>query len=116
MAVVGFFFALVGPDEAWKCNPVFIKQMANLYGELVLPESITKLLNCRLGYMEHACGAREDRSSKCVELHGALSRHLLFLEQRPTVTRFWLFARCVAALLSLNLLGIDHHAVLQSSG
>ena len=97
----------------WKLSPQQLQSMSELYGEMVLPSAIRAILNCRLGFLECFCEPGADRAQKCLELHEVICRHVFFLEETPTATRFWLFTRCVAALLSFELFGIDPKQALR---
>jgi hypothetical protein len=92
----------VEPDQQVKSQ-----RMAALYGEDVLPPSVLRLLNCGVGVLAHASQDEVDRTNVQQAVHHAIVKHFLFLEERPVVCRFWLFARCVYCLLGMQLLGLD---------
>ena len=81
--------------------------MRELYGEGVLPTEITSWLNCGLGKFQHWCAAGADLATVRREVFLALQKTILVLEEKPVVTRFWLFTRCVWILLMTQLLGLD---------
>ena len=89
--------------------------MVELYGEAVLPAQVVELINCRLGCLNHVCEEGADHLDTCRRFFEAFRRHILVLEERPTVTRFWKFAACVSVLLLIILLGIDTRQVFRLS-
>ena len=89
-----------------------MRSMVELYGESVIPADVAQLCNCQLGDLKHACATGADRADICRRFFAILRRRILVLEERPTVTRFWLFTACVNILLLLLLLRIDSRQAL----
>lgn len=91
-------------------------EFQNLYGDVVMPDDVVRLYNGSLGVgkMQHvimqnsrgAAGEEDLLLNVQQRFFLVLYRWILQMEERPVVTRFFLFAKCVAGLLRLLLLGI----------
>ena len=83
-------------------------RILQLYGEHIIPQEIRDLFNMSLFEWRHASEAR----LSCEELRGriftTLYKHILWQEEKPIITRFWLFGVCANRLLLAQLLGIPH--------
>ena len=82
------------------------RNLQALYGPDVLPDDLLLLLNFRVGEIAHVCSAEADEARARRDMFRALSKHMLLIEERPIVTRFWLFSQCVFALLRMRLCGL----------
>lgn len=59
-----------------------------LYGQNVLPESVSELYNRDIGVLEHVAAGPVDRRSLCGGRFFCLLYHLIFrIEERPVITR-----------------------------
>ena len=94
-------------------GPAFIEgtgaqmlSLQRLYGSEVLSGELCALLNGSLaaGNLEHI--GTKDKAEIAGEIYGALYRRILKVEERPVITRFWLFSQCVMVLLSMELIGL----------
>ena len=81
-----------------------------LYGPDVLPSEVVDFFDGGISSMEHILKGSEGRALACHKAFLLLNKFLLKVEEKPTPTRFWLFAKCVWALLLLHLLGIGQLA------
>ncbi len=82
-------------------------ELQQLYGQDMLPDSLLDLLNGSVSDMQHIASAagiaRNDIVGRVVKV---LHKLCFWTEDRPVVTRFWLFAPTVYNLLRWNLLGL----------
>ena len=81
-----------------------LRKLQALYGDVVVPEDIVGLCNVALGTWQHACDAGTSREEVCAKAHQVLHRLIILVEEKPIVTRFFLFANCVHTLLLMRLL------------
>ncbi|MEM1007442.1 MAG: hypothetical protein AAGJ35_00425 [Myxococcota bacterium] len=92
--------------------------MAVLYGPGVLPPALLALLNGPLGNLVHWRGERSQfaqQADVAAELFELLSPLLTKNQERPVVTRFWLFGPCVQRLLLWRLLRLPVETILRPS-
>ena len=75
-----------------------------LYGEDVLPNDLLNFLD--VGLARLACSGPADADVRALraKAYQLLYRHLLKVESKPIVTRFWLFTACVFTILRMMLL------------
>ena len=92
-------------DETERCQEVSRKLVA-LYGDHVLPHSLIRLRNKDLSRMEHLCPEGTDITAVRKAMFDLLLRLVWLVEEKPVVTRFFLFAPCCFALLRMILLGL----------
>ena len=92
---------LVDPTE----NQVS-RDLQQLYGKDVLPDEILTIFNFSLDSRKHLASTPTAREAIIREAFRLLSQRLLLVEERPVVTRFWLFTNCVWALLCCKLLAL----------
>jgi hypothetical protein len=92
-------------DETERCQEVSRKLVA-LYGDHVLPHSLIRLRNKDLSRMEHLCPEGTDITTVRKAMFDLLLRLVWLVEEKPVVTRFFLFAPCCFALLRMILLGL----------
>ncbi|CAK0828358.1 unnamed protein product [Prorocentrum cordatum] len=78
-----------------------------LYGEDVLPVRLRKILNVSMGSMTHVTDAATPHPVLKGLLYTALYEDLLVVEEKPTTSRFWLFASACWTLLKMKILGLD---------
>lgn len=69
-------------------------RLVGLYGDEVIPHGVTKVYNLGFGRLEHACATGTDIRHVRAQFYEAISRSVLFIEERPVVTRFFTFTRC----------------------
>ncbi|CAE7261612.1 unnamed protein product [Symbiodinium microadriaticum] len=95
-------------DDA--CVPAVHRQEAldlrSLYGEHVLPDDLLRFFNYRLSDRTHVADADMSIEHVRSEAFRLLQKHILKVEEKPVVTRFFLFGPCVNLLLTLKLLGL----------
>jgi hypothetical protein len=77
-----------------------------LYGDAVLPPALMRLRNRDLSSMEHLCPAGTDERVPRKDMFDLLLRLVWLVEEKPVITRFFLFAPCCFALLRMLLLGL----------
>jgi hypothetical protein len=77
-----------------------------LYGDAVLPPALMRLRNRDLSSMEHLCPAGTDERVVRKDMFDLLLRLVWLVEEKPVITRFFLFAPCCFALLRMVLLGL----------
>ena len=86
-----------------------IENMRALYGPEALPDELVLVYNCKLGELKHRCQEECNRAAVCLWAYKALYKWFLVVEDKPVVTRFWLFSSCVCKLLGMHLLGLPTH-------
>ena len=86
-------------------NDEAAQHLQQLYGKEVLPDNILSLFNVSMTVRVHA-GNQVDREQVVREAFRILSQRLLLVEERPVVTRFFLFTTCVWTLLCMKLLAL----------
>ena len=91
-------------------------KMLDLYGSGVLPPSILKLFNHILGQLVHRCPSESVREEVRRRACGVLIKHLFVVEEKPVVTRFWLFSSCVNRMLCMLLIGLPPDIFKLSAG
>ena len=77
-----------------------------LYGKEVLPDDIMVLWNRDLSKVEHVRQEGDVAEDIRCEMFVTLHRLILQIQDRPIVTRFWLFTECVFTLARAKLLGL----------
>ena len=82
------------------------KKLAMLYGNGVLPQQLLSVRNRDLSKMEHVAPEGCDVSRLKKDMFDCLLRLVWVVEEKPVVTRFFLFAPCCFALLRMFLLGL----------
>ncbi len=90
-------------------DPSFAEErgrLRSLYGVGVLPDEIDHVLNGRLGKLEVFAQEGTERGDVCGQVYSMLYRLILKVEEKPIVTRFFLFGECVFTLLRMKLLGL----------
>ncbi len=90
-------------------DPSFAEERGRLralYGAGVLPVEIDQVLNGKLGKLEVFTAEGTGRGEVCGQVYAMLYRLLLKVEEKPIVTRFFLFGECVFTLLRMKLLGV----------
>jgi hypothetical protein len=90
-------------------DPATVRERLNmleLYGDEVFPDSLAELFNCSLGTMHHHCRDDTDRDAVKCKIWTLLCKLIIKVEERPVVTRFWLFASCVFTFMRMKLLRI----------
>lgn len=83
--------------------------MRQLYGDFVFPTILTDVLNVNVFEWKHAFhagGARMSLNQLRGELFAIIYKLILRHEDKPIITRFFLFASCTARLLLCKLLGL----------
>ena len=98
--------------------------LQELYGKRVIPDSLCSLVNGAPGVLEHWVGAvgrssgspaaRGSRQSLVADVALEVERRCLRSEERPVITRFWLFEGCVQTLFRWKLLDLPAADVLQT--
>ena len=81
-------------------------RLQELYGGGVLPDDLLTFYNCGLARFAHACDAGAEENDVRKVAFDLLFKYVLFIEEHPVVTRFWLFTSCVNALLRMRLLNL----------
>ncbi|CAK0808330.1 unnamed protein product, partial [Prorocentrum cordatum] len=76
-----------------------------LCGDLVLPPAILRLLNRRIGALEHSAPAGVDRGAVAGGACAELYKFAAVVDEHPAHTRFFTFAICIHTLLGMKLLG-----------
>ena len=61
-------------------------KLLDLYGDLVVPPDLARLYNVDLARPDYACAVGTDVRAARAQFHAALSRHVLFIEERPVVS------------------------------
>ena len=90
-------------------DPLYTAHLATfrqLYGQDLLPDALTTLLNTNLAHWDVRVAVGTDTRVICGQLYFILYKLVLEVEEKPIITRFWLFRECVVALLRMKLLGL----------
>lgn len=95
----------VGSAEA-QAQQARTAQLVALYGSAVLPPRLVSIRNGDLTKMEHVAPEGVDDRAVRKEMFECLLRLVLIVEEKPVVTRFFLFAPCCFALLRMKLLDL----------
>lgn len=82
------------------------RRLAALYGPAVLPDEVLQIRNRSLSAMEHVSQPGTDPVPLQQRMYDLLRRLVLVSEERPVVTRFFLFTPCCFSLLRMKLLGV----------
>jgi hypothetical protein len=98
--------------------------LQELYGKQVIPDSLCSLVNGAPGMFEHWAGvvghasgfaaAGHSRQSLVADVALEVERRCLRSEERPVITRFWLFEGCVQTLFRWKLMDLPAADVLQT--
>lgn len=79
-------------------------ELQSLYGKEVLPDDVLAIFNQDLESRVHMGDGSKNLEEILQVAFATLTKHLFLVEERPVVTRFWLFTTCVFALLTMKLL------------
>jgi hypothetical protein len=90
-----------------------------LYRKRVIPDSLRSLVNGALGMVERWAGvvgrsSGHSRQSLVADLALEVERRCFRSEERPVITRFWLFEGCVQTLFRWKLMDLPAADVLQT--
>ena len=77
-----------------------------LYGAQVFPSCIGEVLSGNFRELEVVSQTGDDRAEMCGKVYSMLFELLIVAQEKPIVTRFFLFAKCVFTLLLMRLLGV----------
>ncbi len=90
------------------------EQLQSLYGKDALPDELLARLNGGLQNFCHlaGCDGPEMDSVERGELLRVLEKYCLRTEEKPVITRFWLFTKCVQGLFRFHLLGLPVERIL----
>ena len=80
------------------------ESLQSLYGQAVLPDALLPCFNICLTRFAHM--ALEPDASIRTRTFEVLRKLVLFVEEHPVVTRFFLFGPCVNGLLRMEILGL----------
>ena len=96
-------------DETSAETAMYVQQgrdLVALYGDEVLPDDLMAVLNRNIAGVEHLCPPGANKDNLCKRLFDLLLRLLWKVEDKPVVTRFFLFAPCCFSILRMQLLGL----------
>ena len=89
--------------------------MKQLYTEHVLPDDLLELWNNGLGNLSHVIGADRDKDEEKPRMVAKFVRwltvHLMKVDAKPVLSRFFTFRQCIEAMLAMSLLGFSQHAL-----
>ena len=77
-----------------------------LYGAHVFPSCIGEVLSGNFRELEVVAQTGYDRADICGKVYSMLFELLIVAQEKPIVTRLFLFAKCVFTLLLMRLLGV----------
>ena len=96
--------------------------LQELYGKIIMPDRLRKVLNATPGGLEHWCLGRSrgsmtdaEYAAFVAEVAIELERCCLRTEERPVTTRFCSFKGCVQTLLCWKMFQLPAKEVLQTS-
>ena len=81
-----------------------VLNMQRLYGNDVFPDSLVDIFPSDLSGWTCPCPDNAELASVRARVYQVLYRHVLQVEERPVVTRFWLFTNCVFCFLRMSVL------------
>ena len=84
--------------------------LLKLYGPNVLPSDVLAFFDGDIAKREHVLLPDEDPYAARREAFKVLHKHLVRVEEKPIVTRFWLFGSCVRTLQLMSLLDMRPEA------
>jgi hypothetical protein len=99
-------FREYGPDEHIPSVSPMSRSLLTLYGRDIIPEVFTDVFNHETFSWEHHCHAGADRLFLRGRAFAAVYRWTLKTEEKPVITRFWLFTECVFAVLRMKMLAL----------
>ena len=79
---------------------------------MVLPDTLLTCLNGTPGSLEHIGSSLGDKDSVAARVARELERLCMRSDEKPTTTRFWTFADCVASLFRWTLLKLPASEIL----
>ena len=80
--------------------------LVRLYGPEVFPPDLVAFFNMGVGQFATRVDGAADEHHVQSRAYSLLYKHILKVEDKPIVTRFWLFASCVYTLLRMNVMQI----------
>jgi hypothetical protein len=84
--------------------------LQSLYGKEVLPDELVWFFNGSLDGLRKVVGPDADVTHLPGRAVDLVTKYILFLDERPTPSRFWTFAECVYGLLRMKLMNIPAEA------
>ena len=82
-----------------------VEKLLRLYGPDVFPDDLRQFIN--QGFGEPKCGVTDPASADVAimrsSLYLALQKGIFQVQERPVITRFWLFSSCVRVLLLMKI-------------
>ena len=100
---------VVGPDDPLVVDGLGrakALQLQALYGCDTLPDDLLEVFNAGVSQWVHVSAAGLDAAALMSKAFYILHKYILFIEEHPVPTRFWLYGKCVAGMLRMNLLGV----------
>ena len=100
---------VVGPDDPLVVDGLGrakALQLQALYGCDTLPDDLLEVFNAGVSQWVHVSAAGLDAAALMSKALYILHKYILFIEEHPVPTRFWLYGKCVAGMLRMNLLGV----------
>ena len=82
-------------------------KLQTLYGHQAIPTELLQLFNGGLREWRCIIAPEQSQAALVATCWQSLQRQLVWVEDKPTITRFWLFGACIFAMLRLCLLGVD---------
>ena len=100
------------PSEETMQHKERTQRLLELYGEDILPDDLLAVKNRDIANMEHV--ARPDGVSEAAAMEAmieVLRKLVLISQERPVVTRFFLFTPCCFAMLRMFIAGLPFEAL-----
>ncbi|CAK0857217.1 unnamed protein product [Prorocentrum cordatum] len=98
------------PAALWAAGPLALdgaeSAFLRLYGADVFPDEYCRHFPSGVRSWDYVCEEGEDAAAIRAAVYAAILRVTLKVEERPVVTRFWLFGECVFSLVRLKVLGV----------
>ncbi len=89
--------------------------LQQLYGKSVLPDALLNVFNGDITTCQQITAGMRIRGVVAGEMYAILHKFILRVEDKPVVTRFWLFSDCVFGLLRIGLLELPIKDILRLS-
>ena len=83
------------PQDIPRDQLTYTEALRQLYGSSVLPDDLLSFFNLGINRFEHLAAAYE-----------LLYKHVMKVQDKPVVTRFWLFGDALFSLLRFKLLNL----------
>ena len=105
------------PNEARPAEQCGLRELRKLYTHHALPDAVFELLNNGFGRLEHVLpnGIEPDGDRKRAIVSAVVSvlhKHLMRVDEKPTLTRFWTFREGIDKMFLMRALGFPDEVLV----